>query len=285
MAIVTQAEALQKRNELVEMGYCVVPAVLRGEVLQQLRDYTDSLFDRKQVDPKYRYQGSDFHIASKRLWEAGRSQHHAEFSPLVDRLVDLPEAWEACRLIGLENQRPDDSIIVLSKPPFGPPLYWHQDMMNWNHPEAASPWPTRVFLSYYMTDTTIENGCLRAIPGTHRKRIPLHDLLPAAHGTEIQAIEDLSDPVFMDHPDAVDLPVCAGDLVINDARLLHAARANNTDQRRTLVLQWHSLFAFPNPPSWWRGEVPQAILDYDPSITYAPTRTPSKHLPDFRVSR
>jgi len=196
----------------------------------------------------------------------------------VDRLVDLPDAWEACRLIGLENERPDDSIIVLSKPPYGPPLYWHQDMMNWNHPEAAAPWPTRVFLSYYMTDTTRENGCLRAIPGTHRKRIPLHDLLPAAHGPDIQAITDLSHPAFMDHPDAVDLPVSAGDLVINDARLLHAAHANRTGQRRTLVLQWHSLFDFPNPPSWWTGDIPQAIRDYDPSIKYESTRIPGMHL-------
>ena len=278
MAILTELEGIQKRTELVKLGYCVVPGVLKGELLRELRDYTDGLFDRRNVDPKHRYQGSDFHIPSKRLWDSGKGRQCGEFSQLVDRLVDLPEAREACRLIGLENERPDDSIIVLSKPPFGPPLYWHQDMMNWNHPEAAAPWPTRVFLSYYMTDTTVENGCLRAIPGTHLKRIPLHDLLPVAHGPEIQALNDLSDPVFMVHPDAVDLPVRAGDLVINDARLLHAARANQTDRRRTLVLQWHSLFDFPNPPSWWQGEIPQAICDYDPKMTYEHTRTPGIHL-------
>ena len=81
------------------------------------------------------------------------------------------------------------------------------------------------------------------------------------------------------------MPVRAGDLVINDARLLHAAHANRTDKRRTLVLQWHSLFDFPNPPSWWRGEVPQAIRDYDPTVKYEHTRIPGEHLPDETMTR
>jgi hypothetical protein len=278
MSALTEQEALQKRRELVELGYCVVPGVLRGDLLDRLRAYTDGLFERKVVDPKYRYQGSDFHIATERLHNTGKHEWLKDHNPIVDELIDLPAAWEACRAIGLEHQRPDDLIIVLSKPAHGPPLYWHQDMMNWNHPESAAPWPTRIFLSYYMTDTTLTNGCLRAIPGTHRKRIPLHDLLPAAHGPEIQAITDLSHPAFMNHPDAVDLPVKAGDLVINDARLLHAARANQTDQRRTLVLQWQSVFDFPKSPSWWTGEIPDVIRNFDPAKKYDGTRIPGEHL-------
>lgn len=278
MSLLTPEEALQKREQLVTQGFCLVEGVLKGELLKKMRAYTDDLLDRRTVDPKYRYQGSDFHVGADRLRGQPRAVHCSEFSPLVDALVDLPEAWEVCRMLGFEGQTPDDMIIVLSKPPYGHPLYWHQDMMNWNHPEAASPWPTRVFLSYYMTDTTLDNGCLRVIPGTHLKRIPLHDLLPPAHGPEIQALTDLSHPAFQDHPDAIDLPVKAGDLVINDARVLHAARANNTTERRTLVLQWHSIFPCPTPPSWWTGDIPEAIRNFDPSMKYEYTRTPGEHL-------
>lgn len=280
MPILSPVQALEKRRELVELGYCVIPGVLTGELLDEYRRYTDDLFARRPIDPKYRYQGSDIHIGSTRMEKAGtHSMWLKDYHPLVDKLIDLPAAREACADIGLEHQKPDDLIIVLSKPPHAPPLYWHQDLMTWNHPEAATPWPTRIFLSYYLTDTTLENGCLRAIPGSHRRRIPLHDLLPAAHGPEIQAVADLSHPAFMDHPDAVDLPVKAGDLVINDARVLHAARANQTDQRRTLVLQWHHVFDFPNPPSWWTGDIPEAIRRYDPSVQYEMTRIPGEHLP------
>ncbi|MCX5660323.1 MAG: DUF6067 family protein [Planctomycetota bacterium] len=281
MPPLTPEQALQKRRELVELGYCVVPGILKGDLLARLRAYTDGLFARKPVNPVYRYQGSDFHIITDRVWKKQPPglPPTVDHDPIVDEVIDIPEAWEAFRAIGLENQRPDETIIVLSKPAHGPPLYWHQDMMNWNHPESAAPWPTRIFVSYYMTDTTLKNGCLRAIPGTHRKRIPLHADLPPAHGPVIQAVTDYANhPAFADHPDAVDLPVKAGDMVLNDARLLHAARANQTDQRRTLVLQWHNLFEFPKPPSWWTGPVPEAIRNFKPGGEYVPTRTPGEHL-------
>lgn len=282
MANLTPATARRLRDDLVERGYCVIPGVLPADLLARWQRHTDELFARQPVDPRHRYQGSDFHLGSTRLQQrvaAGQPGHCAQYTSLVDEIVDLPAAWAACRLLGLEHQRPDDTVIVLSKPAGGPPLYWHQDMMNWHHPESCAPWPTRVFLSYYLVDTTRANGCLRAIPGTHRRRIPLHDLLPPAHGPEIQAITDYAHhPAFMDHPDAVDLPVQAGDLVLNDARLLHAAHANTTTQRRTLLLQWHSLFQFPQPPSWWQGTIPPAIRDYDPSVSYPATRIPGQHL-------
>ena len=276
--LISPEEALLKRDQLVNLGYCVVPGVLQGELLEHVRGYTSDLLDRRTVDPKHRYQGSDFHVGTTRLQSTPRAGVCSEFSSVVDRLIDLPEAWEVCRMLGFEAQRPDDMIIVLSKPPFAPPLYWHQDMMNWNHPEAASPWPTRVFLSYYMTDTTLENGCLRIIPGTHLKRAPLHDLLLPAHGPEIQALTNLSHPAFQDYPGAIDVPVKAGDLVINDARVLHAARANNTSERRTLVLQWHSIFPCPQVPSWWKGEIPDVIRNFDTEASYTHTRTPGEHL-------
>jgi len=59
---------------------------------------------------------------------------------------------------------------------------------------------------------------------------------PAAYGPEIQAIDDLSHPAFADNSNAVDVPVKAGDLIILDARLIHATWPNQTDQRHTLLL-------------------------------------------------
>ena len=129
-----------------------------------------------------------------------------------------------------------------------------------------------------MTDTTPENGCLRVLPGTHIKRIPMHDMLSNAHEPEIQAIDDLDHPVFQDHPDAIDVPLKAGDLVIADSRMLHAAHANQTDQRRTLVLLWHDVFPYPSVPSWWEGEVPKEIGEWETEISVERTRRPGEYL-------
>lgn len=278
----TADSAPRKRDQLVTDGFAIVPGILGDPLLSELQTWSQDVFERVPVDPKYRYQGSDIHVYTEERWKLmDRESTHQHFGdPIVQMLLDHEPQLQACRDLQLENlASAGGGLILLSKPAFGPPLYWHQDFMNWNHPEAASPWPTKIFLSYYMSDTTRENGCLRVIPGTHRKRIDLHDILPNAHTPEIQAIDDLDHPIFMDHPDSIDVPLKAGDLIIADARLLHAAWPNQTDQRRTLVLAWHNVFDFPNPPSWWDGDVPDVIRNYDPTFTCEGTRTVSHHLP------
>lgn len=279
MPMLTTVEAIEKRDQLVNDGYCVIPGVLDEGLLERWTAFSDNLLDAAPANPDTKYQGSDFHINSRRRYTRG-DMHRPDlgfWSPLVDELVDLPAANVACRMLGLECRQSDDTVLILSKPAHGPALYWHQDFMEWDHPKASLPWPTRVFLSYYLVDTNVENGCLRAIPGTHRKRIPLHDILPPAHGPEIQALET-SHPVFANHPDAVDLPVNAGDLVINDARLLHAAHPNRTNSRRTLLLQWHHVFAWPSVPSWWTGPTPEVIQRAGEFGEYELTRVPGKYL-------
>ena len=84
---------------------------------------------------------------------------------------------------------------------------------------------------YYLIDTNRNNGCLRAIPGSHRKRHRLHDLPPQG-AEEIRDVDE-SHPALLIDPDEVDVPVKAGDLVIGDHRLLHSAHPNrhNSDAR------------------------------------------------------
>ena len=280
MATLNKEQALAKRDELVERGYAIITGVMSRQLLEELRAWSDHVFRRVQVDHKYRYQGSDIHVSTPERWaKADVQPEERKFpDPIVSRILEQPVQSEVCRLIGLEGLRSDGMIIILSKPGHGPPLYWHQDYMYWNSPEAATPWPTRIFLSYYLSDTNRENGCLRVIPGSHRKRLDLHDTLPDAHESEIQAIDDPAHRVFADRPDAVDAPMKAGDLIIADARLMHGAWPNQTDQRRTLLLAWHHVFPFPQPPIWWADEIPDVVANADPNATFAPTRTPSDYI-------
>jgi ectoine hydroxylase-related dioxygenase (phytanoyl-CoA dioxygenase family) len=279
---VTNAHALTKRDELIESGFTIVPCVMDSDLLDRLKAWSNGIFDRVQVSNKVRYQGSDIFVKTERSWtEATPTMDNRFPDPFAADILDQPRQVEACSQIGLENLSSDETVIILSKPGFGPPLYWHQDYMKWQSPEAATPWPTRIFLSYYLTDTMRENGCLRVIPGSHRKRHELHDVLPKAHGSEIQAIENLDHPAFADYPDALDVPLNAGDLLIADARLLHAAWPNQTAERRTLLLAWHDVFDFPNSPSWWTGEIPEAVRNADSSKEYEKShqfRTPSHYL-------
>ena len=283
--VLSGTEALTKREELVTRGYTSIAAVMPPALVGELQAWSDDIFARTHVRHEIRYQGSDLFAHTERGWSALAPESRAQFDarrfpdPAAQRIIDLPSQLAVCRAIGLENLQADEVVIILSKPAHGPPLYWHQDFTRWDSPQAATPWPTRIFLSYYLVDTNRENGCLRVIPGSHRKRHQLHEILPDAHGAELQALEDLSHPAFADCPDAVDVPLGAGDLLIADARLLHAAWPNQSDRRRTLLLAWHDVFSFPAPPSWWSGDIPAAVRQADPTAQYATgVRTPSHYL-------
>ena len=73
---------------------------------------------------------------------------------------------------------------VISKPPGGPRLFWHQDWLWWTHPVSRSEVPHQLFAMYYLVDTDRANGCLRVVPGSHARRLPAHDRLARAHSPE-----------------------------------------------------------------------------------------------------
>ena len=259
----TPDEALQKRQQLIKDGYCVVDDTLTEEFLNELRRESDRMLDAVDHPPHWKYQGSDLHV-------------RGTDEPVIDRLLHWGPTRDALNTLGLGDFTSHGGFIILSKPPGGPPLYWHQDWMNWNDPISLAPWPQYLFLSYYLTDTSFENGCFRIIPGTHLKRIPLHDRLVPAHAQGGYDVAEDDPDMFCDHPDAIDLPVKAGSLVIAEGRVLHAAWGNQTDKRRTLLLGWHSRPT--TVPDNWSGDVPDIIQNRDPNVKYEPTRVPGEYL-------
>ena len=149
---------------------------------------------------------------------------------------------------------------------------WHQD----NHYFGTNS-DQIVSCGIYLEDADHSNGCLRVIPGTHHRRVPLHDQLVPAHEQGARFIEEDHPIMFGDDPAQVDVPVKAGQLVLGDARILHAAGHNITDERRTLVLAWHTRTT-EEPPAYWTDEIPALIADRDPGTEYEMSRIPGKYL-------
>ena len=212
-------------NDLLTKGYVRVPNVLLGAMLTRLRETTDAMLNAQ--DP-----------ASQEKHRSQGSMLRANENPLFAELITLPAALDVLRGLGFADPTYSDGYII-SKPGHSPRLFWHYDWFSWQDPRSYDALPQQLFLMYYLTNTTRENGCLRVIPGSHIHHNPLHDLLNEPHSARLASATDTDLPEFSDRPDEADVPVKAGDLVIGDARLLHAAHANQTDERRTLITLWY----------------------------------------------
>ncbi len=101
---------------------------------------------------------------------------------------------------------------------------WHQDSTYWglSSPDVVTAWVG-------FTDSTLENGCMRVIPGTH-----LIDPLPHKHtfapdnnhtrGQEVQ--------VDVDEKQAIDVVMTAGEFSLHHVRLVHGSPPNRSGDRR-----------------------------------------------------
>ena len=211
-------------DQLTDKGYCVCENVLSADLLQRLQPAAERALSAHAYDPEPTNQG--------RISAMPYSE-----SAFVD-LMAWPGALDILHRLGFAEPR-FWSGFVIAKERGEPPLYWHQDWVFWDEPEATAPLPHQLFIMYYLTDTSVENGCLRLIPRSHRQRLPLHDQLGEGHESDIRTRTDHDHPAFAPHPDEVAVPVRAGDAVLGDARLLHSAHRNQTPHRRTVLTLWY----------------------------------------------
>ncbi|MDQ2800224.1 MAG: phytanoyl-CoA dioxygenase family protein [Armatimonadota bacterium] len=245
----------EKRAQLLQDGYCKFDGILPSPLVARLRSASDTLLDalpREQAEA-LRAQGSLLPTTG---------------APLFVELITLPAALNALASLGFLHPTFSDGYVI-SKPGHSPRLFWHYDWFAWQDPYSFGPNPPQLFAMYYLSDTSRENGCLRVIPGSHIRHNSLHDELHEPHSAILSQARDMSLPEFSTRSDEVDVPVKAGDLLIGDARLLHAAHTNETDERRTLITLWYQpdLRAMPEPiqaqmaakvqntPEWWPSEV------------------------------
>ena len=215
---------MEKRKQLDEKGFCIVPGVLSAQFLDELRNVTQSILEKlpQEHEQDNRSTGSMVSVY----------EH-----PIFAELIALPEALAALQSLGYTTAGFSSGYII-SKPPKSPRLFWHYDWAGWDAPESFTTQIPQVFCMYCRTDTRPENGCLRVVPGSHVNDNELFPMLDEAHTPELLRAADPNRPAFSDRPDEVDVPITAGDLLIGDSRLLHAAHANESDARRTVITLW-----------------------------------------------
>ncbi len=224
----TLTDAPSTRLELLQRdGFCRIPRVLDAALLARLQE-----FSRARVAAL-----DETHLNNQR---ATGTMIDSIDMPEFAELFAHPGALKELSAMGLEDVKFWKANLI-SKPPHSPRNYWHNDCIMWHDPRSYSSMPPMIFLMYYLVDTCRENGCLRVLPGTHRRRHPLHEM-GEAHVGYINRMDQPDDPRFGDFDGEIDVPVTAGDLLIGDARLFHATHANTSDAWRPVITIWFHPF-------------------------------------------
>ena len=105
---------------------------------------------------------------------------------------------------------------------------WHQDKSYW--PDANSNPVITVWIP--LVDSTLENGCLHIIPGTHTKRALAHEK-EGYTGTSYTEIS--RETIQKREKNIIALPMRAGSAVLFNDRLIHSSTPNNSNGVRWSV--------------------------------------------------
>jgi hypothetical protein len=117
------------------------------------------------------------------------------------------------------------TVSIFPKYPRDPGyISWHQDGTYWG---LDSVRVTTAWIA--LTDSTVDNGCMRVVPGSHHRPIlPHRDTYAAdnrlSRGQEIE--------VEVDERDAVDVVLRAGEMSLHHVNIIHGSNPNRSDGSR-----------------------------------------------------
>lgn len=206
-------------NQLVDHynreGYVIVRNVLDEALIAEARDHIDWLLEK---NPELRPEQLDHELITKdAFWVRLVSD---------DRLLNVAE-----KFIG-----PDIGLFashyIAKRPHDGKAVPWHQDGSYW----PLEPMEVITFwLSLDRSDE--ENGCMRVIPGTQRKKLMSSEDYVAQD--ENQLFSHAMDASTIDESEAVSMILNPGDISIHHPNVIHGSHANGSPRwRRGLTIRY-----------------------------------------------
>ncbi len=103
-------------------------------------------------------------------------------------------------------------------------ISWHQDGTYWglDSQKVATAWIA-------LSDSTVQNGCMRVVPGTHSE--PIHPHTDTyAEANQLSRGQEIEVDVDEDH--ALDVVLKAGEMSLHHVNIIHGSYANSSDTKR-----------------------------------------------------
>ena len=213
-------------QEYRERGYLVLPGFIPASTIGTMV----AEIERSMRDPEvFASHRSHFQFARNPVENRHyvlQALHAERLSPALQELLRSPGVVELVTAflgpdIGLFQAK-----LVFKQANGGAEVPWHQDFAYWN---SFSKEPLQLNFGIYLDDTSLENGCLEVIPGSHAAGLRVHD-----GGAERMNFANRLKAAPEDRQ-AVPLEGPKGTVVLFTALTMHRSQVNFSGRRRLFL--------------------------------------------------
>ncbi len=198
------------RQQYAEQGYVTGIDIFDRSEIDHYRSCFDALEEREGRE-KCQIGLQARHLTDEFIWQLSTDS----------RLLDAMQAVMGDDLLLLSTHffckypDPDAKKFVA----------WHQDVTYWglDPAEAHTAWIA-------IDDADVENGCMQAIPGSHKHGIAMHSKSDK-EGNLLSINQEIPDE-YVDTSQAANMALRAGQISIHDGQLYHASNPNASNRRR-----------------------------------------------------
>jgi ectoine hydroxylase-related dioxygenase (phytanoyl-CoA dioxygenase family) len=204
-------------------GYLVLKSWITGELLERLRAASTAwITEGSRPDLDIVEAENDYNFAQRAggraLFRVNYVHNKGQVASL--ELLGSPQVLAVAESLCGPNFVPTYESLVFKQEGDGEKIPWHQDAVQ----------PTldyRIFNFDLYLDASLKGaGALRVIPGSHRQR---------------QDICALTDTYGWDHPDAIEVEMQPGDVLLHNVMVVHGSpRVEGKGLRRTIYYEFRA---------------------------------------------
>lgn len=219
----------QQMEQFQKEGFLVVPNFLTAQELNDVRTDIERVCRENAHLTKdtggfnLEKEGGNAFDQTKAALRPGllrKIQGAVQYVPAVKRVFTSKKMLDCMEDIMGPNLYYHSSKVMFKPAKGGSPKPWHQDAAYWKNYE-----PNQVTVWIAIDDATEENGCVWAIPGSHKLGLVPHV------DAELQVPES-----EIDMKKAAAVPVKSGGLLIFHSLVLHMSKANTSDKPRCAII-------------------------------------------------
>lgn len=250
-------------------GYLVIPRLIQGEQLAELRALTDRIVseargvassdDLYDLEPSHSPALPRVRRLKPAIFKRYRFFHDLVRDPKITSILT--------GLLGPDIRLYGGKLNMKSAG-YGSPVEWHQDWAFYPHTNDDV-----LATGIYLDDCDMGNGPLMVIPGSHHGPTWDHH----ANGRFCGAMDPAASGV--DFSKAVPLMGPAGSMTIHHARLVHGSALNTSNQQRRLLLhEYTAADAWPLMGiadfDEFNAKMVLGMPNVEPRVRAAPVRMP-----------